>query len=80
MGVILKDMYVKVLGMYSLMELMDAPMKTMQGASWAASWNSCRTFASDSPAPKDWQQPVAEHSRNVDMCLYVFKSAVLEQS
>ena len=27
-----------------------APMKTMQGAESMASWNSCRTFASDSPA------------------------------
>lgn len=25
-------------------------MKTMQGAESMASWNSCRTFASDSPA------------------------------
>lgn len=28
----------------------DIPMKTMQGASCVASWNSCRSLASDSPA------------------------------
>ena len=32
-------------------------MKTMQGASWAASWNSCLSLASDSPTQHTAHEP-----------------------